>query len=216
MTKNIAEYCLPTFLLLLLTPAIATAASRSILSPAYSPLPPFVNLSSRHSSTTPITPVTPTTPTTPVTTTLMSQRRGMAAQQQVYVSASGDLLGAYVLASSTRVHVSNNGILSLISRDYTDELTYDYRDRLERIGNAEVSYDFRGRVEQIGSTRIGYGFRDRINQIGSAEVAYTARGKVSQIGDVMLQYDRNLIETISANYTSGGVRIVVVQPRHRL
>ncbi|MEM6448686.1 MAG: hypothetical protein AAF703_00055 [Cyanobacteria bacterium P01_D01_bin.105] len=129
---------------------------------------------------------------------------------RIYLSTNGEFLGAHTIFGGTILFIDRTGDIELIARDYTAELDYDYAGRLHRIGAATIAYDYRGRVEQIGNRVIDYDFRSRLGQIGVDEIAYTPRGKVSQVGSVTIQYDRGYIDTISANYTSTGARIVIV------
>jgi len=130
--------------------------------------------------------------------------------ERIYLSTRGELLGAHTIFGSTILYIDRAGDLDLTARDYTAELDYDYRGRLNRIGSVNIAYDYRGRIEQVGSSVINYDFRSRLNQIGRDGIAYTSRGNVSQIGNVSIQYDSGHIETISANYTSAGTRIIIV------
>lgn len=134
--------------------------------------------------------------------------------ERIYVSTDGDFLGAHTIVENTAIYINRDGHISLSTRDYTAELDYDYRGRLQRIGTAELDYDYLGRVQQVGITTIDYDYRSRLSHIGAVEIRYTPRGKVAQIGDVEIRYDRNLIDTISANYTSSGARVIVVSGRH--
>ena len=136
--------------------------------------------------------------------------------ERIYLSSAGELLGAHVIIAGTTLFVDTTGQISLATRDYTAELDYDYTRKLNRIGNAEIVYDYTGRIERIGSTSVAYGYRGQIAQIGNASIEYTPRGKVAEIGDVTVRYARNLIDTISSNYTSAGARIVVVSQSRRL
>ena len=133
--------------------------------------------------------------------------------ERIYLSSTGELLGAHVIIAGTTLFVDTAGRLSLLTRDYTAELDYDYRGKLSHIGSAEIVYDYIGRIQQIGNTFVTYGYRGQIDQIGNASIKYTARGKVAQIGDVTVQYERHLIDTISSNYTSAGARVIIVNQR---
>ncbi len=136
--------------------------------------------------------------------------------ERIYLSSTGELLGAHIVIAGTTLFVDTTGRLSLLTRDYTAELGYDYKGKLSRIGSAELDYDYTGRIQQIGNTLIDYGYRGQIAQIGNAGIEYTASGKVAQIGDVTIRYDRNFIDTISSNYTSAGARVVIVNRRREL
>jgi len=149
-----------------------------------------------------------------LSTTVVPIQRSISHQfEHIYLSSTGELLGAHIIIAGTTLFADTTGRLSLLTRDYTAELDYDYRGKLNRIGRAEIVYDYIGRTQQIGSTLISYDYRGQIDQIGNASIEYTTRGKVTQIGDVTVQYDRNLIETISSNYTSAGARVIVVNQR---
>lgn len=147
---------------------------------------------------------------TTLASTTLAQYRVPARSERIYLSQSGELLGVYVFVEGSLLSVDTAGGVSLVARDYTAELGYDYRGKLDRIGSAEIDYDYTGRIQQIGNTLISYSYRGRIAQIGNAEIAYTARGKVAQVGDVTIRYHRNLIDTISSNYTRSGTRIIIV------
>jgi len=147
------------------------------------------------------------------TTTQPAQPQVISQFERIYVSTAGDFLGAHTIVENTALYIDRAGHVSLSARDYTAELDYDYRGRLQRIGTAAIDYDYIGRVQQIGNTQVDYDYRSRVSHVGQVEIAYTARGKVAHIGDVEIRYDRNIIDTISANFTSSGARVVVVSDR---
>ena len=154
----------------------------------------------------------PTRSTQPSRQTAVSSS-ALRQYERVYVSARGELLGAYTIFGGSVLFIDRNGEIALAARDYTAELDYDYAGRLNRIGTIPISYDYRGRVEQIGNSAVDYDFRSRLGQIAGDAIAYTSRGQVSQIGTVTFQYDRGAIETISSNYTSNGTQVVIVGRR---
>ncbi len=198
---NVKRYGLPAFLALLLN----LAATNAVTAPTTfsNSLSNLLAENSRRKST------------------LIDFRLAQAAvsSESIYVADNGDFLGTRTIlfgtgsanTPSSVVFIDNSGELSLVTRDYTADVTYDYQDRITRIGTTDITYDYRGRVEQIGATPFSYDYRSRVGQVGDAEIAYTARGQVDRVGDVTLEYDQGLIDTISSNYTSSGARVIVVE-----
>lgn|GEM_PF-2781659 len=58
-----------------------------------------------------------------------------------------------------------------------DDIDYDYRGRVESIGDIDIDYDYRGRVESIGNVEIDYDYKGRIKSIGGMEIKYDYKGR---------------------------------------
>lgn len=131
--------------------------------------------------------------------------------ERAYVSLDGEYLRSDISTEGNLFFVDTEGSLTLLRRNYASPVEEDYRGRLVGIGDAPIRYDYRVRVEQVGNTAIDYDYRGRLSSLNSDTITYDARGHVSQIGTVGFEYDRGILEAITDNYTSNGIRVFIVE-----
>ena len=60
-----------------------------------------------------------------------------------------------------------------------DNISYDYKGRVSRIGSISISYDYKGRVSRIGSISISYDYKGRVLRIGGMSIRYDYQGRIS-------------------------------------
>ena len=58
-----------------------------------------------------------------------------------------------------------------------DDIDYDYKGRVESIGDIDIDYDYKGRVESIGNVDIDYDYKGRIESIGGMDIEYDYKGR---------------------------------------
>jgi len=58
-----------------------------------------------------------------------------------------------------------------------DDIDYDYKGRVESIGDLDIDYDYKGRVESIGNVDIDYDYKGRIESIGGMDLEYDYKGR---------------------------------------
>ena len=60
-----------------------------------------------------------------------------------------------------------------------DNISYDYKGRVSRIGRISISYDYKGRVSRIGGMSISYDYKGRVSRIGGMSISYDYKGRIS-------------------------------------
>lgn len=60
-----------------------------------------------------------------------------------------------------------------------DNISYDFSNRVSKVGNVYISYDFSGRVSKVGSVYISYDFSGRVSKVGGLYVKYDFSGRIS-------------------------------------
>ena len=58
-----------------------------------------------------------------------------------------------------------------------DQISYDYKDRVNKIRVLVISYDYKERICKIGSLIISYDYTGKINKLGNANVNYDYQGR---------------------------------------
>lgn len=60
-----------------------------------------------------------------------------------------------------------------------DNISYDYSDRVSKVGSVYISYDYSGRVSKVGSIYISYDYSGRVSKVGGLYVKYDYSGRIS-------------------------------------
>ena len=60
-----------------------------------------------------------------------------------------------------------------------DDINYDYKGRVESIGNIDIDYDYKGRVGSLGNVDIDYDYKGRVESIGGMNMEYDYKGRFS-------------------------------------
>lgn len=59
----------------------------------------------------------------------------------------------------------------------------------EAFVNEKISYDFNNKVNKIGTIVVEYDFSKRISKIGAIKIEYDFSGRISKIGNATFNYD---------------------------
>jgi hypothetical protein len=54
-----------------------------------------------------------------------------------------------------------------------------------------ISYDYKGNVSKVGSVYISYDYKGNVSKVGSVYISYDYKGNVSKVGGLYLKYDYN-------------------------
>ncbi|MCW3788900.1 hypothetical protein [Plebeiibacterium sediminum] len=121
---------------------------------------------------------------------LMSVSSIVMAQQHVYTSATPEgEVKITVVESSFQVSIVPEGNIVDFAILTNGSVSYDFKGRVDQVGNVSISYDVKGRIDDIDSESFMYDIKGRLTQIGSTSIQYDAKGKIDQIGDVRISYD---------------------------
>ena len=60
-----------------------------------------------------------------------------------------------------------------------DNVSYDYKGRVSKVGSVYISYDYKGRVSKVGSVYISYDYKGRVSKVGGLYVEYDYKGRIS-------------------------------------
>ena len=60
-----------------------------------------------------------------------------------------------------------------------DNISYDFSERVSKVGSVYISYDLSGRVSKVGSVYISYDLSGRVSKVGGLYIKYNFNGKIS-------------------------------------
>lgn len=129
----------------------------------------------------------------------------------IYIDRAGNVLGTFVNIPNARIKVYANGYIVVDAQDYTVEMTHYSNGKIREIGRTRFRYFGNGRIREIDDIDFRYFSNGRLSAIESVDFDYFSSGRLKKIEEVRFRYDSNhLLETISADRTRSGIRIVVV------
>ena len=129
----------------------------------------------------------------------------------IYVDRAGNVLGTFVNIPHAQIKVYADGQIAVSEQNYTVETTYYSDDQIRTIGRTRFRYFRNGRIREIDDIDFRYSSSGRLRAIGNVDFSYFSSGRLRKIEDVRFRYDSdNILETISADQTRNGIRIVVV------
>ena len=112
------------------------------------------------------------------------------AQQHVYTSATPDgEVKLTVAKSNYQVCITSDGKIVDYVILTNGSVSYDFKGRVDQVGNVSISYNVKGRIDDIDSESFMYDLKGRLTQIGSTTIQYDAKDKIYHIGDVRILYD---------------------------
>jgi hypothetical protein len=60
-----------------------------------------------------------------------------------------------------------------------DDVHYDWKGRVDKVGDVRVHYDWKERVDEVGDVRVHYDHNDRLDGVGSLSINYDYKGRIS-------------------------------------
>lgn len=129
----------------------------------------------------------------------------------IYVDRVGNVLGTFVNIPNAQIKVYANGQVVVSEQNYTVETTYYSNGQIREIGRTRFRYFGNGRIREIDDIDFRYFSSGRLRAIENVDFDYFSSGRLRKIEEVRFQYDSDdLLETISADRTRSGIRIVVI------
>lgn len=129
----------------------------------------------------------------------------------IYIDRTGNVLGTFVNIPNAQIKVYANGQIAVAEQNYTVETTYYSNGQIRAIGQTRFRYFGNGRIREIDDIDFHYLSSGRLSAIENIEFDYFSSGRLRKIEEVRFRYDSDdLLETISADLTRNGIRIIVV------
>ncbi|MDB9527978.1 hypothetical protein PN498_18435 [Oscillatoria sp. CS-180] len=131
--------------------------------------------------------------------------------QVVHINNRGRVLETFVNIPGATIKVHAGGRVEIAEQNYSVEVDYSTGGRIRRIGNTGFYYFSSGRVRAIDDIRFNYFSNGRFNSIDNVDFNYFRSGRIRSIDNIRFDYNSlGMLETVTANQTANGVRIVVV------
>lgn len=67
-----------------------------------------------------------------------------------------------------------------------DRITYDYNDRVSKIGSVYIGYNYDGKISKVGNVYITYDYNGRVSKVGRMYITYDYNGRISRTSGSVL------------------------------
>tara|TARA_B100000780_G_scaffold75010_1_gene50457 strand:- start:538 stop:888 length:351 start_codon:yes stop_codon:yes gene_type:complete len=61
-----------------------------------------------------------------------------------------------------------------------DRVSYNYSNKVSRVGSVSISYNYSDKVSRVGSVSISYDYSDRVSRVGGLRISYNYNGQISR------------------------------------